>query len=96
MNKENEDLWLDHIMAKASWPEPSADLHVRIMQKIDGGSIRAPKDNPIWRTLSFTGLVFVGFAIGCFQQSPVVNNMVYFDAAYYSDAHFEYSNILGS
>jgi len=94
--KHNNDIWLDYVMAKASWPEPSADLECRIMQRIDRDYAMVPQESQTWRSMSLAALVLAGFAAGFFYQSPAAKNMVYSDAAYYSDAHFVYSNILGS
>lgn len=90
MEMKGEDLWLDHIMAKASWPQPSDDLHARIMQSISHTAVA-----PMRWGFSLSGLAMAAFALGFFYHAPA-GYSADTDAAYYSDTHYEYSNLLGS
>lgn len=96
MDSKNDDLWLDHILAKATWPEPSDDLHARIMQRATYDVLPATRREQMRWAAMAAAFVMAGFITGSLYTSSATTQSSGADAAYYSDSNFEYSNFLGS
>ncbi len=96
MHANDDDIWLDHMLAKTTWPDPSADLQDRIMGRIGGPVFPAAYAGQKWQALSLAVLVMFSFAVGFSSNVSGGQGVTYADGSYYSDTHFEYSNLWSS